>query len=664
MQPKIFSFDVFDTCITRRFAYPRDLFFELGMRLAPANLSPEQAEVFARKFQALRIRAEKWASRRNWPHRSPDIYEIYRGFRPPKGCTKNSDQILEAEIALEAESIYAIPKAIEKIAQARQAGGKVIFISDMYLPADVLAPMLKKIGVMVSGDSLYVSCDVKRSKRSGELFKHVIAAEAVQPEQISHIGDNFHADVLMGIKAGISASHFPDALLTEYERRITGGKVSRHAGALHTAALSRRSRLNFVISDEASQRALDPLIHSTIAPFLVNYVSWVLDQARRAGIKRLYFVARDGQIFYKIALQLLGEDTDLELRYLYGSRSAWFTASITSGATAAERFLAPKGQPNSRSDILSRAGIAADTQLFVLNRLSIAEGDRSKNLHPEQAKLFVQRVLADRETSNLVFESASKARNVVLKYFYQEGLLDGTPWGLVDVGWSLNSQAALKRIISTVKGDNFPIIGYYIGISKDHLAPEDVGIAQSYLPGVGSLLTRRRVIIEQCFTPATHATTSGYAIEGETVIPVFGAESRGRTELEYAARLQIISEHYARFILEDQPARKKFLSNKKMAIKIAENFVENPTISDANYLSVFGTIADMRHERSYIQPLCGPMSFRDVLAMIATTSLPGRGFNNRGFIWLEGSKALSPFYIRAPITLILWLDSVRNRLRN
>ena len=663
MQPSIYSFDVFDTCVSRRFAYPRDLFFELGLRVAPANLTSAQADAFARKFQVLRIRAEKWASRRNWPHRCPDIHEIYRGFRAPQGCTAESNQLAEAEIALESESIYAIPKALEKIALARQSGAKIIFISDMYLPGIVLEPILKRLGVMVAGDALYVSCDIKHSKRSGKLFDHVIKSEAVLPAHIAHIGDNFHADVRMGNRAGISASHFSDALLSEHERHIAGMKISQNASASHAAALSRMSRLTFVNKDEEIQCEFDSLIHSTIAPFLVTYVAWVLDQARAAGLKRLYFVARDGQVFYKIALQLLGEDSDLELRYLYGSRSAWFSASITKDSIAWKRFLAMKGQSNSCLDILSRAGISADVQLNVLAQLNISEGERSKNLSPDQADSFVKNILADHNISDLIFESASQSRNLVLKYFSQEGLLDDTPWALVDVGWALNPQAALKRIISTVKGKDFSITGYYIGISKDHLGPDDVGIARSYLPGAGSLLTRRRVVVEHCFTPATHATTRGYAIAGNAVVPILGSELRSVAELKYASRLQKIAEHYAKFVREDKSVEKKFFLNEKVILENVENFISHPRVIDAQRLSVFGTIADMRHEGSHIQPLCGPMGLKDVFAIILMTFFPKVGFNLRGFMWLEGSRALSPFYVRVPVAVMLWLDLVLNRLR-
>src|SRR5699024_7318970 len=72
--------------------------------------------------------------------------------------------------------------------------------------------------------------------------------------------------------------------------------------------------------DGIEPKPYDGVVTAFLAPFLVCYVRWVLDQALQRGIKRLYFVARDGEVMYKIARQLKRPGDDIEMRYLYGSR--------------------------------------------------------------------------------------------------------------------------------------------------------------------------------------------------------------------------------------------------------------------------------------------------------------------------------------------------------
>ncbi len=664
MRPQIHSYDVFDTCVSRLFAHPRDLFFELGRRIAPSNLSTSDTIAFARDFQIRRIRAEKRALRLAQPHRCADLFEIYKEFQAPLGLTVSPQQMAEAEIALEKESIYVVPEVLKKIAQSRDSGARIIFISDMYLPGAVLAPLLQELGIMQPGDALYVSCDIRLSKHAGTLYEHVLGIERADPENVLHFGDNLHSDVKMAMQQGISASHYASASLSEYERRIAGKDISLTHAKSRAAALSRMSRLTKAEDNGEQPHPLDFLFHSTIAPFLVTYVSWVLDQARSSGVKRLYFVARDGEVLYKVAQQLLPPNDELELRYLYGSRRAWFAPSITRDSTIWQRILVMGGMFNSCFDVLSRAGLDSDAQLKVLSALNVPEDKRSEDLDHGQAATFLESVLKHPVASAVFFDSASAARDVTLKYFSQEGLLDNIPWAIVDLGWSLNCQAALRRIISTVKGDDFQPLGYYIDLAVDHLSPKYAGIARTFMPERGSLFSRRRHILEHCVTPATHATTKGYTIQGDRAVPIFGTEIRSQTEIEYAVQLQKVAAHYARLVREYPAFREGFLALGRTTVDVVENFISNPMVRDARFLSAFGTIPDMRHEGSFMQPLCGSMGLEDLWLIVGRTISTTMALRGRGFMWLEGSRALSPLYIRIPVNGMLWVDSTLKRLLN
>ena len=45
-----------------------------------------------------------------------------------------------------------------------------------------------------------------------------------------------------------------------------------------------------------------------VVPLLLNYVYWIIHEAERRGVETLYFLARDGYILQKIAIQICGRE--------------------------------------------------------------------------------------------------------------------------------------------------------------------------------------------------------------------------------------------------------------------------------------------------------------------------------------------------------------------
>ena len=61
-----------------------------------------------------------------------------------------------------------------------------------------------------------------------------------------------------------------------------------------------------------------------LAPAVGAFSQWVLGRALKDGVRRLYFLSRDGWHFYHMAQRLCRAwGFPVECRYLYGSRYAW-----------------------------------------------------------------------------------------------------------------------------------------------------------------------------------------------------------------------------------------------------------------------------------------------------------------------------------------------------
>lgn len=653
----VYSFDVFDTCITRTNAFPRDLFFELGLRLAPAGLSAEERQHFAADFQVRRIRAEQLAYRRARPHENASIHHIYELFEPPAGLGLGVEALVQAEVDLEAEHIYPIESMLAHLADLRRAGHRIIFISDMYLPADLLEPILRKHAVMQDGDRLYVSCDAGVSKHSGRLFDHVLQAEGIAASDLVHTGDNEWADIRRAAEKGIRSRHVKNAWLTAAESRVAGGTEPRARARSYAAALSRQVRLALQWDPETDDQVLDRVVHSTIVPFLVTYVLWVLDHAERTGVKRLYFVARDGEILYRIARELVAGRDTVEVRYLYASRRAWLPPSIVPGTEDWHRFVVTAGQSNSHHDIASRFGLDSDDEAALRTLFAISPEQWQVPMPYAEASRFLKVLLANAQAMDIIFASAAQKREVALRYFEQEGLLDDVPWALVDAGWALNSQAALKRILDASGRAKHGPRGYYIALTRDHLDLAKTGPATPFVAGPGSYFSRRRVVIEHCFLPSQHTTTRGYGMEGERAVPVFGRELRTPREMAYVARLHNAAVVAAKCVAADRNLRQVFSAHPGDVVAVVEEFLRRPPAAEAHAMAPFGTVADLRHESAFVEPLCRPLTLADLWLVLKVTLRMQTNPDGPSYMWLEGSTALSPFYVRLPLRIMLNVDA-------
>ena len=131
--------------------------------------------------------------------------EIYRELAfalgwDPEMCRSAVEQL---ELELESETLIPNPKVRGMIEAAREAGKRVVFVSDMYLPADFIRGQLKRFGLTRDGDHYYVSSEHKATKSSGRLFEVVLKEEQVQPRAVTHVGDHAHSDDAVPRRMGI-----------------------------------------------------------------------------------------------------------------------------------------------------------------------------------------------------------------------------------------------------------------------------------------------------------------------------------------------------------------------------------------------------------------------------------------------------------------------------
>lgn len=203
-----------------------------------------------------------------------------------------------------------------------------------------------------------------------------------------------------------------------------------------------------------------------------------MTEARRRNLNRLYFVARDGQILQRIAVKLnawLG--WGIELRYLHASRQSLFLPSLTALDGAAIEWLTEQARFKTLGAILSRVEIEPQTEVRLLSASGFSPESWHETLGAE-GESRLRALLGRRDFGSRVLAEAQFHRATLLDYLGQERLTDGTPFGVVDLGWKGRLQASLAKGLGTMPDKIVPpITGFYYGL----LRPPKSGIAGEVL---------------------------------------------------------------------------------------------------------------------------------------------------------------------------------------
>lgn len=214
---KVYSFDIFDTTVTRYVAHPTDIFWLIQDKLR--NEDKTFTFRLINEFPQLRGRAElaaRWrALKKNITEIS--LVDIYQQMAQWLHLDQQHiEKLMEIEIQLEYDVTSPIAWTIEEIKLLKRAGKRVIFTSDMYLHDSLIQRILNKTQVYEANvDHIYLSNQLKLRKSDGSLFKYILEKEQCSAHELAHFGDDAHSDIAVPYKMGITIYKTP----SEYIQR-------------------------------------------------------------------------------------------------------------------------------------------------------------------------------------------------------------------------------------------------------------------------------------------------------------------------------------------------------------------------------------------------------------------------------------------------------------
>lgn len=214
---------------------------------------------------------------------------------------------------------------------------------------------------------------------------------------------------------------------------------------------------------EIDQHEYRSIFVEKFAPALAGFVKWVLDSAQKKRIRRLYFLARDGYLMYRMAARMVEEfGYSIECRYLSVSRYA---------VRIAENHLMPDhgishmcigGIDVTILKIMSRAGLDPTEGASFIETLGY-QGKENEILNRNDLQKL--KVVLERNSAFIdrIDEISLQAYASAIGYFRQEGLLDGESYAFVDSGWVGSLQKSIETLMKSC-GSEMQAQGFYFGL--------------------------------------------------------------------------------------------------------------------------------------------------------------------------------------------------------
>ena len=525
---KYYSYDIFDTCLVRACGRPEFVFDILASRILGNTTDITQRM----DFSEIRRKAESQAIIKHRTNEIEDVTidEIYNECDFSSLTDISNSIIKNTELEIEHELLVPVETIKEQITEQRSHGAKILFLSDMYLPSDFIRDILKEKGFFCDKDEIYVSSQYRKKKSTGSLFKLVKTIENIDLQGWMHYGDNLQSDIKIPRDLGIKAQRIIHPW-SFYERALSIQETtSYHFNLKIMASISRAIRLSNNKSPELYYAS------DFIAPLYVPFVYSIMADAEKKGIKGLFFLARDGFIFYKIALCFKKKFPNINLHYLYVSRKSLYLPGLTDFSYDSIRNSFFSWDQCTLSDVLDKF------QLDGYNPHS--------RYHSITGEELLKCLSKDTDFIIALNNKWQEQRKFCIEYFKAEGLADGNT-AIVDLSGSRKCQLSINTIIES---QNYPpVSGYYFDVLYEHIIDNNYHSAFfSSRYGYNYLNIRKepQVVFEQYFSAAPHSRTISYFNNNGHIEPVFEKE---RSDLHNAVSISetncMVCEKYAELFL-------------------------------------------------------------------------------------------------------------------
>lgn len=473
---ELVTFDVFDTALVRGVARPEDVFLHVGLEARARGILPHGFLGIA-DFARARRQAENEARRHAWEAnrwveiRLEEIYAQLAVMLALDMPLMHTLMALEQQI----ERVHGLrnPFIGDLFDQARHAGKKVGFLSDMYLDEGLVSNLLEQAGYC-GYDFVFVSSTGRETKASGTLFSKVLDTHRIESRSWLHVGDNLDSDVKQARLLGIETLPYQKC---DTRTRSSSVMKRRAAPTSPREALIEADLFHSIVNGLVEARCFvgadkdkgdagpdtnfwENWGYQHAGPLLAGFGSWLVHHVNRHAFRDVYFLSRDGHLIKQVVDRMLNREVASpapSTHYLYASRRAFNLAAIDTLDEESLDFLVSGTSRMSVRQFLARIEIDVEAHLDAVVRIGFSSPDEIVEGGLSYGRL---RALL-RELGDVVLAQAGAELDTLARYFRDEGLLDGGQVAIVDLGWHGSLQDAMARLIARM-GATTTLTGYYL----------------------------------------------------------------------------------------------------------------------------------------------------------------------------------------------------------
>ncbi|TCM17751.1 hypothetical protein EDF56_10593 [Novosphingobium sp. PhB165] len=564
------SLDCFDTLIWRNTQAPYDLFADLPVT-GGALVPRQQAESRARM---------------NAPH-TQGRYEVtldeIHAELLPRHSKEERAAMVQAELDAEARHCFAFGPTRDLILDAKRRGLKVVIVSDTYLSEPRLRNLIAEVGgadLAAMIDRIFCSCEYGVGKAGG-LFKPVLKALGIRPQQMLHIGDNLIADLEAPRLLGIPSMH-----LTQFD---TQAQQRLRMEAAAASMIDPATRVTVpVYQPHRAQIAMrtdgDPTTafgHDVLGPLMHGFASWVRDEAeameRATGRRvKLLFLQRDGHLPAR-AFSALYPDWADRVAEPAISRVIAVAASFVDEAAIRE-FMAPWLSPNVEKT-LTKAKLC-------LRQLLFDDREIEKLLQGKPLEGFGARVLQPVNIARILKRSAALGERM-FQHLRNLGVEQDDAIMMIDLGYNGSVQNAAEPRLRKSMG--LEVVGRYLLLRENTpsgLDKKGYFDTRHYDYNVLSTLFSSIAVVEQ-FCTMSIGSAVDYQVDGTAIrdaVNVDQAQSECR-ELAQEACLVFLRGIGSAFV---KPPRSDNAESRRMAaMGVIGRLVTMPIDQEVELLKTF-----------------------------------------------------------------------------
>lgn len=480
---KVVSFDIFDTLIKRNAGKPTTVF-----DYVEAEYNNNHSDDPINGFREKRVEAERKA--RESKHDSEvTLEEIYSYLSVPQ-----IQELKRLEEEIEVNCCMPNKPVVDQFNLIRENGQRIILISDMYLPEETILRMLRKCGIE-QFEKLYLSCEIGKKKKTGELFTYAINDLGVHSKDILHVGDSKTSDNIVPRKLGMTSFYIPRYLKnTEFLSRedIAGAKTPLFPF------------INNHLPYYADKSVAYKWGYEAFGPLLLGFCSWVYENIRKNRIEKVYLLARDMYLVRQIYEKYFSSE---DIKYLEVSRRS-----------LRRTYVRKKGSVLAALDTMTRKPYSLE---YLLSVLDIPEDD-IESLKKDYDLSTVVALNVDAPSwfahfNSQVIHILNDENDNAAMYLQQFGLYKDSSMAIVDIGW----HGTIQNILEEITGHSF--LGLYLGISKRSYfkSMKMDGYWFSYQDEAESFRNISLISILETMLFAQVGTTIGYRKQNNTVMPIY-----------------------------------------------------------------------------------------------------------------------------------------------